>query len=100
MLCLCCVGISLLPAGRDREGISRVWLSPVFKNVFIRINFAFDFKKNVFPFTRFDFYLVLLVKNENRYGYFRLHGRFDLSSAGRRGGRGRTEGVRDVVTGK
>ena len=56
MLCLCCVGISLLPAGRDREGISRVWLSPVFKNVFIRINFAFDFKKNVFPFTRFDFY--------------------------------------------
>ena len=23
MLCLCCVGISLLPAGRDREGISR-----------------------------------------------------------------------------
>ena len=93
MLRSCYVGISLLPAGKGREGISRVWLSPVFKNVFIRINFAFDFKKNVFPFTRFDFYLVLLVKNKNKYGYFRLHGRLNLSSSSGRGECGGTGGI-------
>ena len=52
------------------------------------------------PFTRFDFYLVLLVKNKNKYGYFRLHGRLNLSSSSGRGERGGTGGVRGVVAGK
>ena len=52
------------------------------------------------PFTRFDFYLVLLVKNKNKYGYFRLYGRLNLSSSSGRGERGGTGGVRGVVAGK